>query len=216
MYAPTRFREERAEILAQAIETIVFANLVTPTADGLVVSHVPMVFKPADDRRPAVLESHVARPNPHWRALTGAGQSVAIFQGPQAYISPAWYPSKREHGKVVPTWTYIAVHAHGPLSTFDGEGDLSRHLKELTALKERGRAEPWQVEDAPAHFIEGLERAIVGLRMTVDRLEGAWKLNQHKSEADRVGTIAGLDASSDPRDRLVAEAMRQAEGERAN
>ena len=216
MYAPTRFREERTEVLAQAIETIVFASLVTPAADGLVVSHVPMVLKPADDRRPAILESHVARPNPHWRALAGAGPSVAIFQGPQAYISPAWYPSKHEHGKVVPTWTYIAVHAHGPLSTFNGEGDLSRHLKELTALKERGRAEPWQVEDAPTHFIEGLERAIVGLRMTVDRLEGTWKLNQHKSEADRVGAIAGLDASPDPQDRLVAEAMRQADSERAS
>ncbi len=214
MYAPTRFREERAEVLAQAIDTIVFANLVTPAADGLVVSHVPMVFKPADGDRPAVLESHVARPNPHWRTLAGAGPSVAIFQGPQAYISPAWYPSKREHGKVVPTWTYIAVHAHGPLASFESEEELSRHLKELTALKESGRAEPWQIEDTPAQFIKGLERAIVGLRMTVERLEGAWKLNQHKSEADRSGTMVGLAASSDPRDRLVAEAMRQAEGER--
>ncbi len=214
MYAPTRFREERPEVLAQAIETIVFASLVTPTADGLQVSHVPMVFKPADGERPAILESHVARPNPHWQALAGAGPSVAIFQGPQAYISPAWYPSKREHGKVVPTWTYIAVHAHGPLTTFNGEGELGRHLRELTALKENGRAEPWQVEDAPARFIEGLERAIVGLRMTVERLEGAWKLNQHKPEADRAGMMTGLAASSDPRDRLVAEAMRQAEGER--
>lgn len=115
MYAPSQFRESRAEVLAAAIRDIQLATLVTSTPDDDLASHVPMVLKEMDGR--LVLDTHVARANPHWRALrTGGRPSLAIFQGPQAYVSPSWYESKRQHGKVVPTWNYVAVHARGPVA----------------------------------------------------------------------------------------------------
>lgn len=136
--------------------------------------------------------AHVARPNPHWERA--GGPTVAIFQGPQSYISPSWYPTKRGHGRVVPTWNDIAVHAHGTLEVVDDEAWPLAHLDDLTRENEDMRAAPWQVADAPAEFIRGFTRAIVGLRLRVTRAEGAWKLIQHRSEADRLGTIEGLEA----------------------
>lgn len=203
MYIPRQFREERLDILAAAMREIGLAALVTGGSD-LQISHVPMVLKEGD---PWVLETHVARPNPHWQRA--AGPTVAIFQGPQSYISPSWYATKREHGRVVPTWNYIAVHAHGTLEVVDDKAWLLAHLDDLTRENEAGRAAPWHVADAPAEFIRGLTRAIVGLRMRVDRTEGAWKLIQHRSEGDRLGTIAGLETEAGGGG--VADAMRTLE-----
>lgn len=189
MYRPDAFAENRRDVLLSAIADIQLAALVTPTAEGLHVTHVPMVTRADSDG--IVLETHVARANPHWSAQPTA-PSVAIFQGPQSYVSPSWYPSKQDHGKVVPTWVYIAVHAHGALEVRQDEPWLRRHLDALTDANEAGRPAPWQVSDAPEPFIGALSRGIVGLRLIVDRLEGSWKINQHKSEADRQGTEAGL------------------------
>lgn len=203
MYRPEHFIEDRPDVLAAAMRDIQFAALVTPAEGGIEVTHVPVVVRgDAEASAGMVLESHVARANPHWKAARIAA-SVAIFQGPQAYVSPSWYPSKQEHGKVVPTWTYVTVHAHGRLEAVRDAGWLRRHLDELTRQNESGRDQPWHVTDAPARFIDTLARGIVGLRLVVDRLEGAWKVNQHKSEGDRLGTARGLATSGEMGARLA-------------
>ena len=204
MYAPHQFREERRDILVAAMRDIQLAAVVTPGPDGLVATHVPVVVREqADD---LVLEFHVARQNPHWQ-LAGAN-SLMIFQGPQAYIHPGWYESKAEHGRVVPTWTYVMVHAHGLLEAMQTEDELLVHLNQLTDQNEARREKPWAVQDAPEKYIQGMTRAIVGLRMTVQKLEGSWKLNQHKNEADRTGVISGLSAEPDPQANSVSALMR--------
>ncbi|WP_411890111.1 FMN-binding negative transcriptional regulator [Yoonia sp. SDW83-1] len=205
MYKPAAFAEDRPDVLARAMADIQLAALVTPSADGLVITHVPMVVRHLADQ--IVLETHVARANPHWRAEP-VGPSAAIFQGPQSYVSPSWYPSKQEHGKVVPTWAYIAVHAHGTMETCQDDDWLQQHLNALTDANERDRDAPWQVSDAPDRFIGSLSRGIVGLRLVIDRLEGSWKINQHKSDADQIGTEAGL-RSAGPDGAALAAALAQ-------
>ncbi len=210
MYIPRQFREERPEVLASAVREIGFAALATPGPEGLHVSPIPMVLKEGEEGA-WTLETHVARPNPHWK-LVGAGVSVAIFQGPQAYVSPSWYATKREYGKVVPTWNYIAIHAHGALEAVEDQAWLLAHLDDLTHVHEAGREHPWGISDAPDDFVHGLTRAIVGLRLLVTRIEGAWKMIQHRSEGDRLGTIAGL--AAEPRGNAVAKVMRELEAAR--
>lgn len=205
MYRPQQFVEDRQNVLLDAIRTIQLAALVTPHAEGIEVTHVPVVVSEGGVR--LALEAHVARGNPHWKRAEGGARSVAIFQGPHAYVSPSLYPSKAEHGKVVPTWVYIAVHVHGVLETIQDPDGLARHLEQLTSANERRRPVPWQVSDAPEQYLEGMRRGIVGLRLTVDRLEGAWKLNQHKSEPDWMGTAEGLDRSGES-GALLAQALR--------
>lgn len=202
MYAPPAFQEDRTDVLRAAIGDITFGALVTQTDDGPVVTHVPMMLTGPDDAM--VLETHVARGNPHWRHT---GPTVAIFQGPHAYIRPGFYPSKAETGKVVPTWTYIAVHAHGTLTAVQDGDWLHAHVTAMTNKMERGRPAPWAVDDAPADYIASLQRGIVGLRMPVTRLTGAWKVNQHKSEADRAGTAQGL-ADSGEMGRALAQVLK--------
>ena len=202
MYAPPAFREDRVEVLRQAAREIMFGALVTQTHDGPVVTHVPMLLTGPDDAM--VLETHVARGNPHWRTT---GPSVAIFQGPQAYVSPSFYPSKAETGKVVPTWTYIVVHAHGLLQSVDDADWLHAHVTGISDAMEADRPAPWAVDDAPADYIAALARGIVGLRLPVARLEGAWKVNQHKTDADRAGTAEGL-AASGPQGAALARVLR--------
>jgi transcriptional regulator len=206
MYNPVHYREERPEMLAGAIRDIKFAILVTPTRDGIKVTHLPLILK--GEPGAYVLEGHVARPNDHWGALDPALPSVAIFQGPHAYVSPSWYEAKREHGKVVPTWNYVTVHAHGTLERVDDQTALLAHLNDLTNANEAGRAEPWSVSDAPATYVAQMMRAIVGLRLRVERLEGKWKMSQNRGAADRLGTIAGLVGSAKAGDLEVAETMR--------
>ncbi len=213
MYVPRQFREERHDVLVAAMRDIQFATLVTAGPGGLEVTHLPTVL--VEDGDEIALECHVARGNPHWRAAGDAEASIAIFQGPQAYVHPGWYASKKESGKAVPTWNYVAVHAHGTLGVFDDPEEIGRHVAQLTARNETGRADPWAVTDAPEDYIAGMKKAIVGMRLAVKRLEGSWKLIQHKPEADRIGAIAGLSAETAEDSRAVAELMRIAEAERA-
>jgi len=186
MYVPARFAQDDPAALEQAMREIGFAAIVTPMSDEMAISHVPVVIK-NDGYRFCTIETHVARANPHWNGIAGA-ESTAIFQGPFAYISPSWYPSKAEHGKVVPTWNYVAIHASGRFEAIEDAGWLRDHLDRLTEL------------NAPDTFIDGLARAIVGLRMTVKDLQGKWKMSQQRSEADRLGTIAGLEATERGKD----------------
>lgn len=214
MYLPPHFAEQRIEVLADFMRAHPFATLVSPGADGPFATHLPLLWDPA----PApfgTLTGHIARPNPHGRGAPAGLDSLAIFHGPQAYISPNWYPSKREHGKAVPTWNYIAVHAAGPLTLIDDPAWLLALVTRLTDLHERNSAVPWRVSDAPAGFLEAMLRGIVGVEIPVRRLEGKWKLSQNRPAPDRAGTIAGLDGRGDTDAIAVAEAMRAAEKSRA-
>ncbi|MDO9712232.1 FMN-binding negative transcriptional regulator [Paracraurococcus lichenis] len=158
---------------------------------------------PPEEDPCGTLYGHLARANPQWR-LPPAGDAMALFMGPDAYVSPAWYPSKQEHQKVVPTWNYVAVHAYGPLEFFEDADRLLEVVTRLTDLHERPRAEPWTVTDAPEAFVRAQLRGIVGLRLPIARLEGKRKMSQNRSAPDRAGVAAGLAESDLASDRAVA------------
>lgn len=206
MYTPSAFREARLPELHAAIDEIAFASLVSTTGEGLQVSHIPLFLVPEEGPY-GTLYGHVARANAH-AACKGA-PSLAIFLGPHAYISAGWYPGKQTHGKEVPTWNYIAVHAHGTLETFEEPTALRELLTRLTERHERTMPSPWQLEDAPSDYIDRLLGAIVGLRLPIERLEGKWKLSQNRTTADREGVLAGLDVLDDEASRRMAEAIRK-------
>ena len=191
MYLPKHFEQTDAQQLSALMRAHPLATLVTlqdgaPTAD-----HVPLEY----DAETRTLRGHVARANPLWRVA--AGQPVlAVFCGPQAYISPSWYPSKAETHKVVPTWNYTVVHAHGPLRAVESAPWLHALVSRLTAHHESPQAAPWAVSDAPDDYVQQMLRAIVGIEIPVERLVGKWKVSQNRSEADRTGVAAGLDAAA--------------------
>lgn len=213
MYARAESREERPEALHEAIRAIRFGTLILADDEGAPQAvHAPFVLKTDGD---AVLECHVARANPIWKLLAAPRPALAVFQGPQAYVRPGWYPAKREHGKVVPTWSYVSVHARGPAEPMDTEALLA-HVRELSDQEERGQAMPWSVDDAPENFITALARGIIGIRIPVASLEGVWKVNQHRSDADREGMIEGLDARADAGSRELAAIMRGIEAARTS
>ena len=213
MYAPKQFREERREVLIDAIATIRFAALVVGTTGGLEAAHMPMIAKDVEGQ--LVLEGHVARGNPIWRTAPQGSQALAIFQGPQAYVHPGWLATKKTTGKVVPTWNYVAVHAHGTLCIIDDASWLRDHVEALTTHTERDYAEPWAVSDAPADYIAALVNAIIGIRIVVARLEGAWKMIQHHPQENRLGVISGLSTSGAPNDQAMAATMREREDRQA-
>jgi transcriptional regulator len=203
MYIPPSNAEHRPEVMLGFIEAHPLGALVTSSGEGLFATHLPLVLDRAAGPH-GTLEGHVARANPHHRQAAD-GEALVIFQGPDAYVSPAWYAAKAEHGRVVPTWNYVAVHAYGTLHFTDDPAHLRRHLEALTARHEAGRPEPWAVDDAPAEYVEGLQRAIVGVRIEITRLEGKWKMSQNRSAADIDGVVRALAGSSSAVDRAVAE-----------
>ena len=188
---PPLFKEDRIDVLHDAIRRTGLATLVTLTADGLIASHVPMLLDP-DPAPYGTLIGHLARPNPQARGAIG--EALAIFQGPEAYITPSWYATKRETGKVVPTWNYVAIHAYGTVEFFDDRERLRDVVTRLTEREETPRAEPWAVTDAPADFIDGMLKGIVGFALPIARLEGKWKMSQNRPAEDRAGVVAGLQA----------------------
>ncbi len=193
MYVPPLFKDDRIDVLHDAIRHSGLATLVTLTTDGLIASHVPMLL----DAEPApygTLLGHVARPNPQARGAAAGVQALAIFQGPDVYITPSWYATKRENGKVVPTWNYVAIHAYGPVEFFDAPERLHAIVTRLTERQEAARAEPWAVSDAPADYVEGMLKGIVGFALPITRLEGKWKMSQNRPAQDRAGVVAGLKA----------------------
>lgn len=187
MYLPRHFAQEDPAALHALMRAHPLAMLVHQGADGLTADHVPLEFDPATK----MLRGHVARANPLWRQA--AGQPVlAVFRGPEAYVSPSWYATKAEHHKVVPTWNYAVVHAHGPLQVVDDARWLQDLVTHLTARHEAPQPRPWAVTDAPDDFVQQMLRAIVGIQIPVERLLGKWKVSQNRSAADRDGVATAL------------------------
>jgi transcriptional regulator len=202
MYVPPHFTiEDRAEI-SGLIRAAPLASLVTSGTDGLIASPLPLLLDDSEGEF-GTLYGHLARANPQWQAGT-TGDAMAIFMGPNAYVTPSWYASKAEHGRVVPTWNYIAVHAYGPVEFFDDAARLLDIVTRLTNRHEGGRAARWQVADAPEPFIAAQLRGIVGLRLPITRIDAKRKMSQNRSAEDRAGVAAGLARSEDPADRAVA------------
>lgn len=208
MYTPRAFALDDLPEIQQLIQHTRLAQLVTVGENGLQASHLPLLLNP-DEGPNGTLYGHLAKANPQWRELQNGGEALVIFAGADAYISPAFYPAKAEHGKVVPTWNYIAVHAYGTPAVFS---DAERLLKVVTALTDRhesGRAQPWRVSDAPADYIDGMLKAIVGFALPIERLVGKRKLSQNRSAADMAGVRDGLAASADVRDQTLARFIPQ-------
>lgn len=202
MYVPPAFREEDRDSLQTMMRAARLATLVTATAEGLVATPLPLLLA-AGEGPHGVLYGHLARANPQWR-LPPAGEAMAVFMGPDAYVSPNWYATKRETQKVVPTWNYVAVHAYGPVEFFEEADRLLDIVTRLTALHEASQAAPWAVSDAPESFVRAQLRGIIGLRLPIARIEGKRKLSQNRSAEDRAGVIAGLAASDRANDRAMA------------
>jgi transcriptional regulator len=206
VYVPPAFQESRLPVLHTAIRSAGLAILVTFGSEGIVASHVPMLLDDAEGPK-GTLSGHIARANGQWRQSAADVPALAIFPGPDAYVSPSFYATKRETGKVVPTWNYIAVHAYGPLAFFDDPAELHALVSRLTAKHEGGRAAPWAVTDAPAEFIASQLKGIVGFRLAITRLEGKWKLSQNRPMADRLGVIEGLEEEGGPEAAAIADAV---------
>jgi len=203
MYLPPAFRDDDLTSLHAAIRAARLGNLVTATADGPMATPLPLFVAP-DEGPYGTLYGHVARANPHWRSVP-IGDALAIFMGPDAYVTPSWYPGKQEHGKVVPTWNYVTVQARGPIEFFDDADRVLDVVTRLTRLHEAQRAEPWAVSDAPEAYVRTQLRAIVGLRLPIARLEGKRKMSQNRTPEDRAGVASGLAASDRPSDREAAK-----------
>jgi len=204
MYLPAHFDEKRLDVLHAFVTAHPFGLLVTEGADGPVANAVPFILDPGGAGGLGTLRAHVARANPVWRDLASANRALVVFQGPQAYVSPGWYPSKAEHGKVVPTWNYILVQARGTLRAVDDAAWLRAFVTRLTERHEAPRARPWAVGDAPADFVDTMLRAIVGIEIELTALTGKWKVSQNRSAADRDGTVRGLEDVGDDNARLMA------------
>lgn len=199
MYVPKNFvmaDEETAAALAE----VGLAHLVTHDDDGYLVTPIPLLHRAATN----TLVGHVSRANPHWQR---SGPAVAIFPGPQAYISPSFYATKGESGKVVPTWNYEVITVHGNLTAHDDPDWVRTLVAELTDRYEQNRESPWGIDDAPEAFTTAQIRAIVGIELSIDRVEGKTKMSQNQPERNRAGVIDGLRRSPDPADQHVADCM---------
>jgi transcriptional regulator len=199
MYTPATFREERLDVLHGLIQAHPLGALVRHGAEGLCADHVPFeITAPTPEAPFGILRAHVARANPLWRAAGGDDDCMVIFQGPHAYITPAWYAEKQRSGKEVPTFNYAVVHAHGPLRAIDDAAWLLGLLERLTARHEADQAAPWRVSDAPADYIDKLLKAIVGIEIPLTRLTGKWKLGQNRTQEDQATMARELTAATQP------------------
>ena len=206
MYVPRAFAVDDVPILHQQMLATPLPVLVTHASQGLIASHVPLLLNP-DEGPYGTLYGHLARANPHCKALAEGVENLVIFAGEQAYISPSFYPSKAEHGKAVPTWNYLAVHAYGTAEVFDDAERLLALVSRLSNRHEADRSDPWSVSDAPVDYIDSMLKAIVGFRLPITRLDGKRKLSQNRDAADQAGVRKGLLANSNPQDHALAHLM---------
>jgi transcriptional regulator len=208
VYIPPHFQEERVDVLHQLIREHGLATLVTYGPSGLIASHVPLVLDTSDPAaKYGTLRGHLSRANQQWRDYSPDVPALAIFAGPQHYITPTWYPAKAEHGKVVPTWNYIVVHAYGRLETYEDRESLLANVEALTTHHEASRPAPWKVADAPASYIDAQLKGIIGISLRIDRLEGKWKISQNRSAADQASVAAALRESGTDASVSMAQTM---------
>lgn len=187
MYTPKHFSAPNNEALHDLMRAYPFATLVTTSASGLNVNHLPLYL---DGK--GVLSGHLARANPLWQEVENELDVLAIFHGPNAYVSPSWYPTKASTGMVVPTWNYVVAHARGKLRVINDENWLRSHLEALTAQHEAVFEQPWRLDDAPAGFIEKLVQAVVGIEIEMTELTGKWKVSQNQPLENQLGVMHGL------------------------
>ena len=204
MYIPKHFDEPRLEVLHALMRAHPLATLVTLSSDGLNANHIPLLLA-AEPAPLGSLRGHVARANALGRDVVQGAEVLAVFQGPDAYISPSWYPTKREHGKAVPTWNYAVAHAYGSLRVVDDAVWLRAHLEALTSRHEASMPEPWHVSDAPGDYIDKMMAAVVGIEITITRLLGKWKVSQNQPAQNQAGVMAGLRARADTPSLAMAE-----------
>lgn len=202
MYVPKHFSETRMDVLQAFIARHSFATLVAMTGEGLTANHLPLTSQ-LSPQGTGMLRGHIARGNSLWRELGNGAPVLAIFDGAHSYVSPSWYPSKREHGKVVPTWNYATVHVSGNIRFIEDGDWLRQFVTLLTDMNEEGRPDRWQVSDAPSDYIEAMLKAIVGLEIDVTRIVGKFKGSQNRSTEDRAAVAAGLRAEGRSADEIA-------------
>ncbi len=191
MYLPAHFREDRLDVQHELIRSNPLVLLVSVGAGGLTADSIPFVLDGTASPL-GTLKCHVARPNPIWDELTTVEECLVVFQGPQAYVTPSWYPTKHQNGRVVPTWNYSTVHAWGRPRVIHDVDWIRSQVEALTGQQERTMHRPWSVSDAPEPYIAGQLRGIVGIELVISRIEGKWKVSQNRNDADRAGVAAGL------------------------
>jgi transcriptional regulator len=211
MYQPPHHREDRLAVQHELIRAHPLGLLITAGPGGLLANPVPFLID-SERGEYGTLRAHVARANPQWRELGSVDECLVVFQGPQEYITPSWYATKRETGKVVPTWNYATVHAWGKPCALEDAAWLRQQIGELTRSQESGRAAPWHVEDAPEDFVAMQICAIVGIEIPIARIEGKWKVSQNRPIADREGVVAGLRAQGDEASAQMADLVAERSG----
>jgi transcriptional regulator len=204
MYQPPHFREDRLEVQHDLIRTHPLGLVFTAGPGGLMANAIPFLVN-SDASAKGTLRGHFARANLQLSELAAVEECLVVFQGPQAYITPSWYATKRETGKVVPTWNYVTVHAWGRPTVRDDASWLRRQIEDLTRSREAARAAPWSVSDAPESFVAGQIKGIVGVEIVIARIEGKWKVSQNRPAEDRVGVVTGLGETDQAMARLVAD-----------
>jgi len=202
MYVPQHFSESDTSKLQQTIREYGLGLLIVADSAGIEANHVPFYLSCDQESALGKLHCHLARNNPVWQRLVNGGRVLAVFQGPDAYISPSWYPSKAENGRAVPTWNYLAVHAEGTARVIDDADWLRQHVSQLTYQHESAMLKPWAVTDAPSDYIDRMVQAIVGLEITIEKLTGKLKASQNQPERNKAGVIAGL-STEHPMSKLI-------------
>jgi transcriptional regulator len=197
MYIPKHNEEKRIPVMHALIVSQPLGTLVTLGASGLFASHIPMILE-YDGSPFGMLKGHMSRANTQWRDFVPTVDALAIFAGHQHYISPTWYPGTKEHGKEVPTWNYVVVHAYGPLGVIEDDQWLLTNVEKLTNTHEAASPVPWKVSDAPEEFIKSQLKGIIGFELPIQRLEGKWKVSQNRTESDRKGVVEGLSKLDTP------------------
>jgi transcriptional regulator len=204
MYNPSHFQETRTEVLHGLIRQQPLAMLTTLTAQGLVANHIPLFLR-TDGTPHGTLVGHVARANPLWREFDASVAALAVFQGPQQYISPRWYATKQEHGKVVPTWNYVVVQARGPLQVHDDAVWIRQQLQDLTTQQEAPAPKPWGVDDAPRDYTDKMISALVGISIPIADIAGKWKVSQNQPPVNQESLVQALRKSGEPGAQSMAE-----------
>ena len=205
MYVPNHFKEEDREKLQQYIRDYGFGLLVIADDEGIEANHVPFYLSSGENDSLGYLQCHLARSNPVWQRMQGGARVLAVFQGPDAYVSPSWYPTKAETGRVVPTWNYLAVHARGSAQIIQDSSWLKHHLHQLTDQHESQMVAPWSVDDAPTDFNERLVEAVVGVEIKIETLTGKLKASQNQPERNRTGVKAALETGEGAQNRAMAK-----------